>query len=242
MLQDKSFAYSKGIGTKTLKFGKFEMARQGLLEFCYYIAMKNTTLKIYTTLNGYNRSLAFQSEEITLRPHFWICRQMVLHQGGYNELEFVAEDVRSGYAYIGLDSIRLVDPQTYQDMCSEQLSPPPSFTSSPSEADSFAFTTIPPSPFNISEETDSSNSINGFTEVSSNDNNFSGFNKKAAGSPMINIKKLNINRKSAVPLSEDFSEITTTSPTDPFGFKPLAGVVYGRKKGLQELEELPEIF
>uniref|UniRef100_A0A914YH91 Uncharacterized protein n=1 Tax=Panagrolaimus superbus TaxID=310955 RepID=A0A914YH91_9BILA len=57
MLQDKSFAYSKGIGTKTLKFGKFEMARQGLLEFCYYIAMKNTTLKIYTTLNGYNRSL-----------------------------------------------------------------------------------------------------------------------------------------------------------------------------------------
>uniref|UniRef100_A0AC34F9K5 MAM domain-containing protein n=1 Tax=Panagrolaimus sp. ES5 TaxID=591445 RepID=A0AC34F9K5_9BILA len=243
MLQDKAFAYSKGIGTKTLKFGKFEMARQGLLEFCYYIAMKNTTLKIYTSFNGYNRSLAFESEEITLKPHFWICRQMVLHQGGYDELEFVAEDIRSGYAYIGLDSIRLVDPQTYQDMCAEQLSPPPTFTSSPSEADSFAFTTIPPSPFNISDGTDSANAVNAFSEEtdSDNDNNFNGFNKKAAGSPVIKIKKLNINRKSATPFPEDFSEKEiTTTPKDPFGFKPFGGVVYGRKKGLQELEELPE--
>uniref|UniRef100_A0A914QCZ4 MAM domain-containing protein n=1 Tax=Panagrolaimus davidi TaxID=227884 RepID=A0A914QCZ4_9BILA len=241
MLQDKSFAYSKGVGTKVLKFGKFEMARQGLLEFCYYVAIKNTTLKIYTTITGYNRSLAFQSEEITLRPHYWICRQMVLHPGGYDELEFVAEDIQSGYAYIGLDSIRLVDPQTYQDMCSDQLSS--EFTPAPSEeVDSFDFATTPSSPFKMqeSDKTSESSDVEGFIEEKNNEN-ISGLSK-AAGSPVIKIRKLNINRKSATPFPEIFDETTIIASKDPFGFKPIAGIVYGRKKSFQKLEELPELF
>uniref|UniRef100_A0A7E4VJ28 G_PROTEIN_RECEP_F1_2 domain-containing protein n=1 Tax=Panagrellus redivivus TaxID=6233 RepID=A0A7E4VJ28_PANRE len=124
-VHDESFAYSKGVGTKTLRFGKFVMARDGLLEFCYYIATRDVFLKVYSKRAEFQRSMMFQSEGINLRPHYWICRQMVLHAGAYESLEFIAEDVPNGYAYIGLDGIRLLDPQNYQDMCTEQLNPNP---------------------------------------------------------------------------------------------------------------------
>ena len=92
MLQSGSFAYAKGMGTKVLKFEKFEMARQGLLEFCYYIATQNVTLKIYSTLNGYNRSMMFESESISIKPHNWICRQMVLHQGTFDSVSTLSKE------------------------------------------------------------------------------------------------------------------------------------------------------
>uniref|UniRef100_A0A914PAH9 MAM domain-containing protein n=1 Tax=Panagrolaimus davidi TaxID=227884 RepID=A0A914PAH9_9BILA len=162
-------------------------------------------------------------------------------KGVGTKLEFVAEDIQSGYAYIGLDSIRLVDPQTYQDMCSEQLAS--EFTPAPSEeSDTLDFTTTPSSPFQMqeSDKTLESSDVEGFIEEKNNEN-ISGLSK-AAGSPVIKIRKLNINRKSATPFPENFDETTTITSKDPFGFKPIAGIVYGRKKSFQKLEELPELF
>ena len=141
------------------------------------------------------------------------------------QLEFAVEDVQSGYAYIGLDSIRLVDPQTYQDMCAEQLAK--SFTTSASESETIAFT--PPLP-----STDAA--INELFHASNNISD----RKKAAGSPVIKIKKLSINRKANLFPEEDFT--ATTTPKDPFDFKPIQGIMYGRKKDSKHLKELPEIF
>lgn len=37
------------------------------------------------------------------------------------QLEFAAEKMSNAYAYVGLDSIRLIDPESWQDMCQQQL-------------------------------------------------------------------------------------------------------------------------
>ena len=93
------------------------------------------------------------------------------------QLEFVAEDIQNGYAYIGLDSIKLVDPLTYSDMCEEQLRP--SNTSASLAVESFsAF--IDPDP----DSTVSSIDVH---------------RQKLAGSRLIKINKIKINRHPNTP-------------------------------------------
>uniref|UniRef100_A0A914EP96 MAM domain-containing protein n=1 Tax=Acrobeloides nanus TaxID=290746 RepID=A0A914EP96_9BILA len=114
-----NFIYAKGTETKILPLGPFSLSRQGILEFCYYIACRNTFLSLYATLKNYDRILLYKTEEISIKPHEWLCRQVILEEGEYEKLEITTENSTNPYAYIGLDNIRLLDPITFQDLCAQ---------------------------------------------------------------------------------------------------------------------------
>jgi hypothetical protein len=48
-------------------------------------------------------------KQLPTQPHQWQCYQLILHAGHYNSLDFIAEPPSNDYAYIGLDSIHLVE-------------------------------------------------------------------------------------------------------------------------------------
>ncbi|KAK0404937.1 hypothetical protein QR680_017713 [Steinernema hermaphroditum] len=119
---DGSFGYARGPGTRTLRLGKFHIVRQAILEFCYYASSRNSHLSIYSTINGYNRSRIFTSDEIVNQTPQWTCKQVILQEGKYDSMEFLAEGLSNQYSYVGLDSITLIDPITWKGMCAAKQS------------------------------------------------------------------------------------------------------------------------
>uniref|UniRef100_A0A915DN91 MAM domain-containing protein n=1 Tax=Ditylenchus dipsaci TaxID=166011 RepID=A0A915DN91_9BILA len=73
---------------------------------------------------------AFSSGTISVKPHQWQCRQINLEAGYYDSLDFSVLNCPNDYAYVGLDSIRLLDPSNWQNFCTQQLglaSQPPKY-------------------------------------------------------------------------------------------------------------------
>ncbi|TKR58354.1 hypothetical protein L596_029808 [Steinernema carpocapsae] len=112
-----SFGYTRGPGTRTLRFGKFHVIRQAILEFCHYISSQGSRLAIYTTIHGFNRSRIYASEDVRNQSPAWVCKQVVLQEGKYESMEFLAENLANQYSYVGLDKITFVDPVTWKPMC-----------------------------------------------------------------------------------------------------------------------------